>query len=303
MRTRSGLDYNQVNMTDSTSQVALSENTTVLTVIKRRVKPPKYAENIAIDVFLEAFERAREINEWEDKEAAAELCNALEGPAKLIAFQAVDSSYQVLKDLLRKRLSDQGAKLYRTFQEDPRVYGDTLYDIYDNTKRIIRRVYGDYLQLKPALLLEQELACFLRSLPTASLADAVAFGNPENLEEALELALKSQLRRGDYDSRRNRTKPAKLRQMVEEDSDGEETSDSTPKWLDALQQQMTEVQLLATRAIQVATEKKPEKTIACYLCGAENHLAAGCLLKKSRPNTNRQNGKSSSRKYQNQGNE
>jgi hypothetical protein len=123
------------------------------------------------------------------------------------------------------------------------------------------------------------------------MSQIVAMTNPQTLEAALAAAKRYELREKGFSPEQTQdSKSAKLRQV------GEDNLDETPPvWAREISKQLTEAQLLAMKAIEIASNAE-KREIACFICGANNHLAAGCLQKKH--NSNKPNKKS-----QNQGNE
>lgn len=245
----------------------------IVTIVKNK-KPPKYTESVSIEDYLETFERVSRLNGWSETEAAAELCYVLEGTAQNIAWQnSQDTTYTELKELLLFQLTQTPEEFYLSFQKTLRVEGESLREIYEKTKKAVKKAYGDFLGVDATKLTQLELTCFSRSLPTVSMSHAVALGKPQNLEQALRLARDCQTREQEFRKETVTGGKTKLRPMTEEDA--------IPDWVEALKQQIAEVQIMATKAL----ENYSKEEIACYVCGANNHLANGCLQNRQRSKT------------------
>lgn len=265
-------------MTQPGQAMALAAPATIM----KKFKAPKYSENVDIEEYFRMFERVQAINGWDEMEAAAELCNAVEGAAQRIVYKApVTSTYTDLKALLKDRLSQTAEEHYLSSQDTLRVEGDTLFDIYEKTKSTIQKGYGEYLEIPAERRIQLELTCFSRSLPSANMRHAVALGNPETLDDALRLARACQMREQDFNNKvKVPQKMPKLRQMSE-DVETTTAPAAEPEWVSSLRQQMADVQLMAVAALEAS--KKEEKKLKCYICEADNHLASGCLLNRNRP--------------------
>lgn len=256
----------------------------------RRVNTPRFFPNTPIDKYLNMFELAVRSNNWTNEEAHLELCNAVDVSVQELAYSF--DNYEDLKAGLKDKLSVTAEEAYLSGGAVLKTQGDTLQMLSLNARSQVAKSYGEYLGVDEDRLAELEVTCFLRSLPSAQMSQIVAMSNPQTLEAALAAAKRYELReKGFAPTQQTTTKKAvKLRQVSEEESD-----DSPPVWAAEIAKQLTEAQLLAMRAIEIASGAE-KKEIACYICGANNHLAAGCLQK-------RRNATKPNQKSQKQGNE
>lgn len=265
--------------------IAAAAAAVVPATVVKKFKAPKYSEDEDIEEYFRMFERVQAINGWNEMEAAAELCNALGGAAQRIVYKApVTATYEQLKGLLLNRLTKTAEEHYLSSSSTLRVEGDNLFDIYEKTKSTIQKGYGDYLEIPPARRVQLELTCFSRSLPSVNMRHAVALGNPQTLDEALQIARECQMRELDCNDRTSQ-KRTKLRQVTEEKVETAPTTE--PEWVGVLKQQLADIQLMAVTALEAS--KKEEKKIKCYICDADNHIASGCLLNRNRLNRNQNN--------------
>lgn len=253
-----------------------SEQNTCTTarVLRREVIPEKYDGKKPWDNFILHFEACKDLNQWDNKEAASWLAASLTGDCVLaLGPDWSQYTYAELKHRLERILGPCNSQenYIIEFRSRKRRSGESLPELGQAMRRLVMQAYPDMsIESQEQLVTEQ----FKDAVDDGDLRSAIFRAKAKTLDQAVAAAVETECFLKAEKVRRGRTGHVRMTEMAE-------VADPTNQRLEKVESQIQQlIQLMqdmktADRGHQEPNQNSKDRA-SCYYCKERGHFKREC---------------------------